>query len=70
MTMISLSDDDVGARLRKARERLGISQADLAADAGIRQATLSSVENGGNAMMSTLRAIRDALTAARKRGRQ
>ena len=67
--MISLSDDDVGAKLRKARERLGISQAALAADAGIRQATLSSVENGGNAMMSTLRAIRDALTKIRQKGK-
>ena len=61
--MIDLSGPDVGSAIRKERKRLGVTQAELAAACELRAATLSAVENGNDARMSTLRTIRDTLTA-------
>jgi transcriptional regulator with XRE-family HTH domain len=41
-----ISENYIGARIRKARERLGISQGELARRLGKSQNTISSYENG------------------------
>lgn len=46
-----------GERLRAARVALGMSQLELADQAGVRQATISNVENGKGCRPSTLRRI-------------
>ena len=49
-------------RIAKIRDERGLTQADLAAAAGIRSATLSVVERGeGNPELETLKAIAAAL---------
>jgi transcriptional regulator with XRE-family HTH domain len=49
-------------RLRQVRERLFVTQAELAARTGIAEATLSRIENGlQRPRISTVRKIADAL---------
>lgn len=50
-----------GTDLRSLRLSRGWSQKDLADRAGIRQGTVSSLENGHNARPSTVRLIAEAL---------
>lgn len=51
-----------GERLRAARVAQGWSQLDLADKAGVRQGTISNVENGKGCRPSTLRHISLALS--------
>jgi len=50
-----------GRTLRTLRLQRGWSQKDLARAAGIRQGTVSAIENGKRARPSTVRLIADAL---------
>ena len=43
----------IGGRLRKAREQKGLSQRELARQAGIRYATISELENEKRSAMNT-----------------
>ncbi len=52
---------DLGQIISGEREKLGLSQRALADKAGIRQATLSSIENGGDVKIGTARRILLAL---------
>lgn len=49
------------ARIRQARIAQGLSQLQLADRAGVRQATISNIENGKGCRPSTLRSIALAL---------
>jgi DNA-binding XRE family transcriptional regulator len=49
--------DSVGARIRRRRRRLGLTQAELAERFGIRQGHLSKIENGAMEPSARLRAI-------------
>jgi len=63
----------IGAIIRRARRNAGLTQADLGAKVGLRQATISKLEKGEPA--TQLKVLLDALTALRleiiidKRGR-
>ena len=49
-------------RIKAIREKLGLTQADLAHEAGIRIATLSELENGkANSRLSTLESVAEVL---------
>jgi DNA-binding XRE family transcriptional regulator len=53
---------ELGRALRERRRSAGLTQAELAARAGIRLETLSRIENGrGNPTVGTLRALHDGL---------
>jgi len=55
-------DDVVLVKLRQVRERLFVTQAELAERTGISEATLSRIENGlQRPRISTVRKIADAL---------
>lgn len=52
----------LGASLRRRRRALGLSQAELGERAGVRQATISTIESGGqSARLSTLFDVMSAL---------
>lgn len=54
--------DHFPARLRQLREAAGLTQAQLAAAAGVRQATVSDLENGKQTpTVSTLSDLAEAL---------
>lgn len=48
-------------QLRELRERRGLTQVQLAKKMGITQATLSELENRGDARISTIKALAEAL---------
>jgi len=50
-----------GSRIRVERERRGLTQIQLADEAGVSQATLSRIEVAGGGRASTLARISDAL---------
>ncbi|WP_368861198.1 helix-turn-helix domain-containing protein [Frankia sp. AgB32] len=52
---------DTGGRLREARMRAGLRQADLAADLGITQEMVSLMEGGHRSTLSRRQAIADLL---------
>lgn len=53
---------ELGLELRRQRKRLGLSQTELAARMNTRQATLSTLENGGaDVRLSTLLDVLGAL---------
>lgn len=54
-------DTNVGAAVKARRNALGLSQEGLAELAGIRRATLSDLERGGDALFSTVVAVLGAL---------
>lgn len=51
----------LGDRLRNAREKLGKSQWDVATEAGLRPETLSRLENGSSAGLSSLHKLAPVL---------
>lgn len=51
----------LGAQLRRARRRRKLTQAELGKRVGVRQATISSFENGGGGNLETLFALLAAL---------
>jgi transcriptional regulator with XRE-family HTH domain len=55
--------ETVGARLKRARLRRVISQADLAERSGVREVTISRIENDryGPPRLGTIRKLADAL---------
>lgn len=59
---IDFARQSIGRDLRRKREKLGQSQAEVAAKSGIRLETLSRLENGhGNPTVDTVRRILKAL---------
>src|SRR5215475_8825957 len=54
-------DEAIGASIRAAREQAGMSRATLERDAGLKPATLASIENGEPVFVSDLRAVARAL---------
>jgi len=50
-----------GEKLQRARHERGLRQAELAAIAGVRQATISDLERGKPARIGTVKALADAL---------
>jgi Zn-dependent peptidase ImmA (M78 family)/DNA-binding XRE family transcriptional regulator len=60
-----LTQQDLGARIARARERLGLSQAELAERVELSQSAISRIETGGRGVDSLeLAAIADALDAS------
>jgi len=57
----SAYDEAIGANIRAAREQAGMSRATLEREAGLRPATLASIENGELTYFSDLRAVARAL---------
>lgn len=51
----------LGNGIRERRRRLGLTQEQLAAKAGVRQRTVSDVENAGNARLDTVMRVLAAL---------
>lgn len=51
----------IGANIRKARERQGLSPADLGAAAGIGAGSITRIEAGENVLMDTLLTVATAL---------
>jgi len=51
----------LGNSMRERRRKLGLTQEQLAAKAGVRQRTVSDVENAGNARLDTVLRILAAL---------
>jgi HTH-type transcriptional regulator/antitoxin HipB len=58
---ITRTERQLGAALRRYRKSAGVSQSDLGARVGKRQATLSSLEGGMGGTLDTLFAILNAL---------
>lgn len=61
MVEIVRSPKSLGVALRRRRRELGLTQRELAARAGLRQGTISQVENGLETMK--LRTVMDLLRA-------
>ncbi|VXD00206.1 helix-turn-helix domain-containing protein [Sphingomonas sp. 8AM] len=61
--MVSLvrSPKSLGEALRRARRAAGLTQAELGRRTSLRQATISSLENGDGATLDTLFAVLTAL---------
>lgn len=60
--LTTISSKEVGARMRRLREKKGLSEADLAARIGVTDAQIRDWEGGqGVAPFETIRAIADAL---------
>ena len=58
---MSYASADIGESLAQARRAAGLSQAGVAAQAAIRQGTVSKAEQGGDIQLSTLLLIAAAL---------
>ncbi|WP_306027951.1 helix-turn-helix domain-containing protein [Stappia sp. MMSF_3263] len=62
MTDLARSPKQIGSVLRRARKKRGMSQADLGSRAGLRQGTVSLIENGNPGVrIETLLAVLAAL---------
>lgn len=61
MNQSARTSKQIGAIIRRARRNAGLTQADLGKKIGLRQATISKLENGGAA--TQLGTLLDALTA-------
>lgn len=62
MTELARSPSQIGNAIRRARKKLGWSQSDLGERAGLRQETISLIENGNPAVrLDTLLAVLAAL---------
>ena len=61
MTNLARTPLQLGNSLRERRRKLGLTQEQLAAKAGVRQRTVSDVENAGNARLDTVLRILAAL---------
>ncbi len=61
MNQRARTSKQIGAIIRRARRNAGLTQADLGKKIGLRQATISKLENGGAA--TQLGTLLDALTA-------
>ena len=60
-----MSEVDIGARLRRAREKAGLSQRVLAKRAGITNSTISLMEsNGTNPSIGALKRVLDAMSVS------
>lgn len=74
MHALARTPKQIGAIIRRNRKRLGISQRELGDRAGLRQETISLIENGNSATrLDTMLAVLAALDlefqiAARSRG--
>jgi HTH-type transcriptional regulator/antitoxin HipB len=54
MQLIARNSREIGAAVRRNRRKLNLTQNEMAARMGSRQATISSLENGQPASVSTL----------------
>lgn len=61
MAQLARTPRQIGEILRRRRVSLNLSQGDLAAQAGTRQATVSQVENGQPARLQTICDLIEAL---------
>ena len=61
MNQSARTPKQIGAIIRRARRSIGLTQTDLGKRIGLRQATISKLENGGAA--TQLGTLFDALTA-------
>ena len=61
MNQSARTPKQIGAIIRRARRNAGLTQADLGKKIGLRQATISKLEQGGGA--TQLGTLLDALTA-------
>ena len=62
MDRLGRSPEQIGAAIREARTRSGLSQAELGRRAGLRQSTISQIETGhGPAKLDTIFAVLTAL---------
>ena len=62
MTELARSPEQIGNAIRRARKKLGMNQAELGKKSGLRQATISLIENGNSATkLETLLAVLAAL---------
>lgn len=61
MSEFDLSPRELGRVLRRRRKALGRTQADVAAQAGLRQATVSGAEAGTPIELATLLSLLEAL---------
>jgi len=61
MTLLVRSPKSLGDALRRARREAGLTQAELGRCSGLRQATISGLENGDGATLDTLFAVLTAL---------
>ena len=60
-----MSDIEIGSRLRRAREKAGLSQRTLAKRAGITNSTISLMEsNGTNPSIGALKRVLDAMSVS------
>jgi HTH-type transcriptional regulator/antitoxin HipB len=62
METIARTPLQLGNSIREARRKLGVSQEELAAKVGVRQRTISDIENGGAARLDTLLRVLGALS--------
>jgi HTH-type transcriptional regulator / antitoxin HipB len=62
MTELARSPEQIGNAIRRARKRLGMSQSALGEKAGLRQETVSLIENGNPATkLETILAVLSVL---------
>ena len=61
MDQIARTPKQIGAAIRRRRRALGLSQADLGTRTGLRQATISALENGEPG--TQLRTLTDVMAA-------
>ena len=62
MSDLARSPEQIGHAIRRARKKRGMSQSELGAKAGLRQETISLIENGNPAAkLETILAILSAL---------
>jgi HTH-type transcriptional regulator / antitoxin HipB len=62
MTELARSPDQIGNSIRRARKKRGLSQSELGTKAGLRQETISLIENGNPAAkLETILSVLSAL---------
>lgn len=61
MESIARTPRQLGNEIREGRRRIGLTQEQLAAKAGVRQRTVSDIENAGNARLDTVMRLLAAL---------